>query len=54
MLTGSVSGIGFATADRFADAEEVAVHFTLLAPDDAKYITRADIRIDGGETAGLY
>ena len=39
---------------RHAEPEEVAALFTFLASDDAKYITGADIRIDGGETAGLY
>ena len=39
---------------RHAEPEEVAALFAFLASDDAKYITGADIRIDGGETAGLY
>lgn len=39
---------------RHADPEEVAALYAFLASDDAKYITGADIRIDGGETAGLY
>ena len=37
-----------------AEPEEVGKLYAFLASDDAKYITGADIRIDGGETAGLY
>ena len=39
---------------RHAEPEEVGKLYAFLASDDAKYITGADIRIDGGETAGLY
>lgn len=39
---------------RHAEPEEVAALFAFLASDDARYITGADVRIDGGETAGLY
>ena len=39
---------------RHAEPEEIAALFAFLASDDAKYFTGADIRIDGGETAGLY
>jgi len=39
---------------RHAEPEEIGALFAFLASDDAKYITGADIRIDGGETAGLY
>lgn len=39
---------------RHADPEEIAALFAFLASDDAQYITGADIRIDGGETAGLF
>lgn len=39
---------------RHADPEEIAALYAFLASDEAKYITGADIRIDGGETAGLY
>lgn len=39
---------------RHAEPQEIAALFAFLASDDAKYITGADIRIDGGETAGLY
>ncbi len=39
---------------RHAEPEEIAALFAFLASDDAKYITGADVRIDGGETAGLF
>lgn len=39
---------------RHAEPSEVAALYAFLASDEAKYITGADIRIDGGETAGLY
>ena len=39
---------------RHAAPEEVAGLFAFLASDDAKYFTGADLRLDGGETAGLY
>ena len=39
---------------RHAEPEEIAALFAFLASDDARYITGADLRIDGGETAGLY
>lgn len=39
---------------RHAEPEEIGALFAFLASDDAKYITGADIRIDGGETAGLF
>lgn len=38
---------------RHADPKEVAALFAFLASSEAAYITGADIRIDGGETAGL-
>lgn len=39
---------------RHAEPEEIGALFAFLASDDAGYITGVDIRIDGGETAGLY
>ena len=39
---------------RHAEPEEIAALYAFLASDDARYITGADVRIDGGETAGLY
>ncbi len=39
---------------RHAEPEEIGALYAFLASDEAKYITGADIRIDGGETAGLY
>ncbi|MDO9544346.1 MAG: SDR family oxidoreductase [Synergistaceae bacterium] len=39
---------------RHAEPDEIGALYAFLASDDAKYITGADIRIDGGETAGLY
>jgi NAD(P)-dependent dehydrogenase (short-subunit alcohol dehydrogenase family) len=39
---------------RHAQPEEIGALYAYLASDDARYITGADIRIDGGETAGLY
>ena len=39
---------------RHAEPEEIGKLYAFLASDDAAYITGADIRIDGGETAGLY
>ena len=39
---------------RHATPEEIGALYAFLASDDAQYITGADIRIDGGETAGLY
>ncbi|MDL2263729.1 SDR family oxidoreductase [Synergistaceae bacterium OttesenSCG-928-I11] len=39
---------------RHAEPEEIGALYAFLASDDAKYITGADIRIDGGETAGLF
>ena len=39
---------------RHASPEEIAALYAFLASDDARYFTGADIRIDGGETAGLY
>lgn len=38
---------------RHADPSEVAGLFAFLASEQARYITGADIAIDGGETAGL-
>ena len=38
---------------RHAAPEEVAALFAYLASKEASYITGADVRIDGGETAGL-
>ena len=39
---------------RHAEPAEIGALYAFLASDEAKYITGADIRIDGGETAGLY
>ncbi len=39
---------------RHAEPEEIGALYAFLASYDARYITGADIRIDGGETAGLY
>lgn len=39
---------------RHASPEEIAAFYAFLASDDARYLTGADLRIDGGETAGLY
>jgi len=39
---------------RHAQPEEIAALYAYLASGEARYITGADIRIDGGETAGLY
>lgn len=39
---------------RHAEPGEIAALFAYLASDDARYITGADVRIDGGETAGLF
>ena len=39
---------------RHAEPEEIGALFAFLASDDARYITGADVRIDGGETAGLF
>lgn len=39
---------------RHAEPAEIGALFAFLASDDAKYITGADLRIDGGETAGLF
>lgn len=39
---------------RHAEPGEIAALYAFLASDDAAYITGADVRIDGGETAGLY
>jgi NAD(P)-dependent dehydrogenase (short-subunit alcohol dehydrogenase family) len=39
---------------RHAEPEEIGALYAYLASDDARYFTGADIRIDGGETAGLY
>ncbi|MDR3355317.1 MAG: SDR family oxidoreductase [Synergistaceae bacterium] len=39
---------------RHAEPEEIGALYAFLASDDARYITGADIRIDGGETAGLF
>jgi meso-butanediol dehydrogenase/(S,S)-butanediol dehydrogenase/diacetyl reductase len=39
---------------RHATPEEIGALYAFLASDDARYFTGADIRIDGGETAGLY
>ncbi len=38
---------------RHADPEEIGALFAFLASSEAAYITGADIRIDGGETAGF-
>ena len=38
---------------RHADPSEIAGLFAFLASEQARYITGADIAIDGGETAGL-
>lgn len=39
---------------RHAEPEEIGALYAFLASSEARYITGADIRIDGGETAGLY
>ncbi len=39
---------------RHAEPGEIAALYAFLASDDARYITGADVRIDGGETAGLF
>ncbi|GHV34964.1 oxidoreductase [Synergistales bacterium] len=39
---------------RHAEPEEIGALYAFLASDDARYFTGADIRLDGGETAGLY
>ena len=39
---------------RHAEPSEIGALYAFLASEEAKYITGADIRIDGGETAGLY
>ena len=39
---------------RHAEPEEIGALYAFLASDDAQYITGADIRIDGGETAGVF
>ncbi len=38
---------------RHASPEEVGALFAFLASSEASYVTGADVRIDGGETAGL-
>ncbi|MFO7952780.1 MAG: SDR family oxidoreductase [Bacillota bacterium] len=38
---------------RHADPKEIGALFAYLASSEASYITGADVRIDGGETAGL-
>lgn len=38
---------------RHADPSEIAALFAFLASSEAAYITGAEIRVDGGETAGL-
>jgi len=40
--------------NRHATPEEIAALFAFLASDEGKYITGAEIAIDGGETAGIY
>ncbi len=45
VITGSATGIGAATARRFA-AEGARVAF--LASDDARYLTGQAIEVDGG------
>lgn len=39
---------------RHAEPSEIGALYAFLASEESKYITGADIRIDGGETAGLY
>jgi len=39
---------------RHAEPEEIGALYAFLASHEARYITGADIRIDGGETAGLF
>jgi NAD(P)-dependent dehydrogenase (short-subunit alcohol dehydrogenase family) len=58
LVTGGGSGIGLATARRFASAgakvvianrpEEVAALIHFLAADDCRYITGQAVMIDGG------
>ena len=51
MLTATNEGIPM---KRHAMPEEIAALYAFLSSDEAQYITGADIRIDGGETAGLF
>src|SRR5258708_39701279 len=48
VVTGGTTGIGFATAKRFVEPDEVAKAAVVLASDDSSFVTGIELVVDGG------
>jgi NAD(P)-dependent dehydrogenase (short-subunit alcohol dehydrogenase family) len=48
VITGATAGIGFAAADLFGTAEEIAKAALFLASDDSSFVAGVELFVDGG------